>query len=64
MTTNSNLLRELIQKSGLTNKQYRIKHNILQRTLDRWLNGMRIISLQRLESLAKEDGLIIKIEVI
>jgi len=64
MTTNQTILLALIQKSELTNKQYAIKHNILKRTLDRWLNGTRIISLQRLEVLAKEDGLIIKIEVI
>jgi len=63
-TTNSNLLRELIQKSKLKNKQYAVKHNLLQRTLDRWLNGSRIVSLQRLEMLAKEDGLIIKIEIL
>jgi len=64
MTTNQTLLQTLIQKSKLTNKQYAIKHNLLQRTLDRWLNGTRIVSLQRLEVLAKDDGLIIKIEVI
>jgi len=64
MTTNQTLLKLLIQKSNLTNKQYAYNHAILQRTLDRWLNGTRIISLQRLELLAKEDGLIIKIEVI
>jgi len=64
MTTNQTTLKLLIQKSGLTKKDYMSKHNLLQRTLDRWLNGTRIISLQRLEQLAKEDGLIIKIEVI
>jgi len=64
MTTNQTLLHTLIQKSGFTNKQYAIKHKILQRTLDRWLNSTRIISLQRLEQLAKEDGLIIKIEIL
>jgi len=64
MTTNQTLLFSLIKKSGLTKKDYLSKHKILQRTLDRWLNGTRIISLQRLEVLAEEDGLIIKIEVI
>jgi len=64
MTTNQTLLLTLIQKSGLTKKDYMLKHNLLQRTLDRWLNGTRIISLQRLEQLAKEDGLFIKIEVL
>jgi len=64
MITNQIILHTLIQKSGLKKKDYMLKHNLLQRTLDRWLNGTRIISLQRLEVLAKEDGLIIKIEVI
>jgi len=64
MTTNSNLLREIIQKSSLTNKQYAVKHNLLPTSLDRYLNGTRIISLQRLEVLAKEDGLTIKIEIL
>ena len=66
MTTNSDLLRTLIKKSKLTNKQYAIKHNLLPTSLDRWLNGTRIISLQRLEVLAKEDGIkiVIKIEKI
>jgi len=63
-TTNQTLLKLLIQKSKLTNKQYAIKHNLLPTSLDRWLNGTRIISLQRLEQLAKEDGLIIKIEIL
>lgn len=64
MTTNQTILLTLIQLSNLTNKQYASKHTILQTTLDRWLNGTRIISLQRLEQLAKEDGyqLIINIE--
>jgi len=64
MKTNQTILKSLIQKSKLTNKQYAIKHNLLPTTLDRWLNGTRIISLQRLECLAKEDGLIIKIDVL
>jgi len=66
MNTNQTILHTLIQKSGLTNKQYAYNHAILQRTLDRWLNGTRIISLQRLEQLAKEDGMkiVIKIEEI
>jgi len=63
-TTTQTILKLLIQKSKLTNKQYAIKHNLIPTSLDRWLNGTRIISLQRLELLAKEDGLIIKIEVI
>jgi len=64
MSTNQTILISLIQKSGLTKKDYLSKHKILQRTLDRWLNGTRIVSLQRLEMLAKEDGyqLIINIE--
>jgi len=62
--TNQTILKLLIQKSRLTKKDYISKHNLLQRTLDRWLNGTRIISLQRLEQLAKEDGLIIKIEIL
>jgi len=64
MTANQTILHILIKKSGLTKKDYISKHNLLQRTLDRWLDGTRIISLQRLEMLAKEDGLIIKIEVL
>jgi len=64
MITNQILLKLIIKKSKLTNKQYAIKHNLLPTSLDRWLNGTRIVSLQRLEALAKEDGLIIKIEVI
>jgi len=64
MTTNQTILHTLIQKSGLTKKDYLYKHKILQRTLDRWLNGTRIVSLQRLEQLAKEDEMkiVIKIE--
>ncbi len=53
---NIEILKYLIKLSGLTQKQYEIRHGIGQKKMYHWLSGYRNIQLKTLQELAKKDG--------
>lgn len=62
MTINQQILKDLIQQSGLSQKQYAAKHEIEYKKFNHWVTGYRNISIHTLQLLAFDDGIEIKFE--
>ena len=58
---NKNILKDLIQKSGLSQREFARQNNTTEFQISQWLAGSRNIKLQRLQDIAKKMGFIIKI---
>lgn len=56
------LLKELIKKSGLTQKKYAERHGISYKKLNHWVTGRTNIQDCTLELLSFEDGYKLTIE--
>jgi len=61
--SNQTTLKALIELSGLSNKQYADKHGIEVTKLIGWLNGTRNVKFSTLETLSKNDGKKLQIEI-
>ena len=62
MQSTTQTLKVLIQLSGLTRKQYAIRHNLEYNNLNGWICEQRIIPINRLRELAETDNRKINVE--
>lgn len=58
---NKDILKDLIQKSGLSQREFADKIGTTEMQISKWLAGSRNIKLQRLQDIAKKMGFTIKI---
>jgi hypothetical protein len=56
MAKQQQILKVLIKESGLSNKQFAIKHKIEVTKLCNWLNGTRGIQFCKLDLIALNEG--------
>jgi len=64
MQTTTEVLKALINRSGLSQKQYSEKHNIEYKQFNRYATGRTVISVDKLQKLAFDDGKTIKISIV
>jgi transcriptional regulator with XRE-family HTH domain len=57
MLDSKKILKDLVDRSGLSQKKYAEKHDLCPNKLNGWLTGVRNIYLPTLQLLAFEDGL-------
>lgn len=56
MTPNQTILKDLIELSGLSKKQFCDKHEIAITKMNHWLNGTRNVQFCTLELIAFDEG--------
>lgn len=64
MTINQQILKDLIQQSGLSQKQYATKHGIEYKQFNHWVTGYRNVSIRILQLMSFKDGKEIKFDYV
>jgi len=64
MQTTTEVLKALINRSGLSQKQYSEKHNIEYKQFNRYATGRTVISMDKLQHLAFADNKKIEILIV